>query len=78
MSSTKDVCSKTLRSKLNNPVGLPEFNVYAGLDEVLSGVGLTTADSGGKITFYGKDPDRTETFTGSEQCRRNGFHCQRL
>ena len=56
MSSTNDVLTKTLRSKRNNPVSSPEFDLYAGLDEVLSGVGLTAADSGGKITFYGKDP----------------------
>ncbi|EIT84844.1 L-carnitine dehydratase/bile acid-inducible protein F taxon [Fictibacillus macauensis ZFHKF-1] len=32
------------------------FNLHAELAEVLEGVGLSPADSGGDITFYGKDP----------------------
>ena len=48
--------TETLRSNLNNPVSSPEFDLYTSLDKVLSGVGLSAADSGGKITFYGKDP----------------------
>ena len=51
MGSTNDPLTKTLRSKLNNPVSSPEFDLYAGLDEVLSSVGLKATD-----TFYGKDP----------------------
>ena len=48
--------TETLRSNLNNLVSSPEFDLYTALDKVLSGVGLSAADSGGKITFYGKDP----------------------
>ena len=48
--------TETLRSNLNNPVSSSEFDLYTVLDKVLSGVGLSAADSGGKITFYGKDP----------------------
>jgi hypothetical protein len=48
--------TETLRSNLNNPVSSSEFELYNALENVLSGVGLSTADSGGKITFYGKDP----------------------
>jgi hypothetical protein len=48
--------TETLRSNLNNPVSSPEFDLYTALDKVLSGVGLSAADSGGKITFYGNDP----------------------
>ena len=48
--------TETLRSNLNDPVSSPEFDLYTALDKVLSGVGLSAADSGGKITFYGKDP----------------------
>ena len=48
--------TETLRSNLNNPVSSSEFDLYTALDKVLSGVGLSAADSGGKITFYGKDP----------------------
>ena len=56
MSSTGDLLTRILRSKLNNRVSSPEFDLSAGLDEVLSGVGLTAADIGGKLTFYGQDP----------------------
>jgi len=48
--------TETLESNLNNPVSSTEFDLYAALDEVLDGVGLRASDSGGKITFYGKDP----------------------
>ena len=48
--------TETLKSNLNNPTSSPDFDLYAALDEVLSGVGLTASDCGGKITFYGKDP----------------------
>jgi hypothetical protein len=48
--------TETLRSNLNNPVSSSEFDLYTSLDKVLSNVGLSAADTGGKITFYGKDP----------------------
>ena len=48
--------TETLTSNLNNPVSSSEFELNALLDRVLSGVGLSAAESGGKITFYGKDP----------------------
>jgi hypothetical protein len=48
--------TETLRSNLSNPVTSPDFDLYTALNNVLSGVGLSAADSGGKITFYGKDP----------------------
>ena len=48
--------TETLTSNLNNPVSSSKFELNALLDSVLSGVGLSTAESGGKITFYGKDP----------------------
>jgi len=51
-----DGLTERLRSKLGNPQLSPEFDLHAGTDEVLKGVGLTTADSGGKLTFYGRDP----------------------
>jgi len=54
--SQMSTLTETLRSNLNHPVSSPEFDLYTALDKVLSEVGLTTADSGGKITFYGKDP----------------------
>src|SRR6188472_3019339 len=54
--SQMSTLTEALRSNLNNPVSSPEFDLYTSLDKVLSGVGLSAADSGGKITFYGKDP----------------------
>jgi crotonobetainyl-CoA:carnitine CoA-transferase CaiB-like acyl-CoA transferase len=48
--------TETLKSNLNNQASSQEFDLHAALDEVLSGVGLTASDCGGKITFYGKDP----------------------
>src|SRR5215813_10320329 len=49
--------TETLKSNLDNPASSAvEFDLHAALDEVLGGVGLTASDSGGKITFYGKDP----------------------
>ena len=48
--------TETIRSNLNNPVSSSEFDLYNPLDKVLSDVGLSVADSGGKIKFYGKDP----------------------
>jgi hypothetical protein len=48
--------TETLRSNINNPVSSSEFDLYTTLDKVLGGVGVSAADSGGKITFYGKDP----------------------
>ena len=46
--------TEILKSNLDNST--VEFDLHAALDEVLGGVGLTASDSGGKITFYGKDP----------------------
>ena len=48
--------TETLISNLNNPVRSPDFDLYTTLDKVLSDIGLSAADSGGKLTFYGKDP----------------------
>src|SRR6202030_4696629 len=55
-SSSGDNLTETLQSHLSTPATSPEFDLYAGLEEVLSGVGLSAADSGGKLTFYGQDP----------------------
>jgi catalase len=48
--------AQTLKARLTNPVSSPEFDLHAGLNEVLRDVGMTAADSGGKLTFYGQDP----------------------
>src|SRR6202041_3176919 len=53
---TDAVLTQTLKTRLTNPVSSPEFDLHAGLNEVLRDVGMTAADSGGKLTFYGQDP----------------------
>jgi crotonobetainyl-CoA:carnitine CoA-transferase CaiB-like acyl-CoA transferase len=46
----------TLRSKLSIPATSPQFDLHGSVNEVLKDVGLTAADSGGKLSFYGQDP----------------------
>src|SRR5262249_27428066 len=54
--SQSDVLTRTLQSKLANPERSSDFDLHGGLNEVLRDVGMSTADSGGKISFYGRDP----------------------
>jgi len=54
--TSTDTLTETLRSKLSHPVTSPRFDLYASVNDVLEDVGLTAADSGGKVTFYGQDP----------------------
>src|SRR5882724_10782738 len=54
--STNGSLTETLKSKLANPLSSPEFDLFAATNEVLSDVGLTTSDSGGRLSFYGQDP----------------------
>src|SRR3954468_17396491 len=51
-----DRLTETLEEKLANPASSPEFDLQAETSAVLKDVGLTTADSGGNLTFYGQDP----------------------
>ena len=53
---TAETLTETLQSKLSNPVTTPDFDLHGSVNEVLKDVGLTAADSGGKLTFYGQDP----------------------
>lgn len=54
--ATAETLTGTLRSKLSNPASAPDFDLHGAVNEVLNDVGLTTKDSGGKLTFYGQDP----------------------
>src|SRR5215469_15078140 len=54
--AASDGLTKTLESKLSTPATSPEFDLHAATDDVLRDVGLTSADSGGKLSFYGSDP----------------------
>jgi crotonobetainyl-CoA:carnitine CoA-transferase CaiB-like acyl-CoA transferase len=51
-----DTLTETLQLKLSNPATTPDFDLHGSVNEVLKDVGLTIADSGGKVTFYGQDP----------------------
>jgi crotonobetainyl-CoA:carnitine CoA-transferase CaiB-like acyl-CoA transferase len=51
-----DLLTDKLRSKLANPERSPEFDFHAGVADVLKDVGMSAADSGGQLTFYGRDP----------------------
>jgi crotonobetainyl-CoA:carnitine CoA-transferase CaiB-like acyl-CoA transferase len=48
--------TETLESTLENPASSPGFDLLANTNEVLSDVGLTAADGGGRLSFYGQDP----------------------
>src|SRR5260221_12800206 len=48
--------TETLEAKLANPETSPEFDAHKAVNDVLGDVGLTVADGGGKLTFYGQDP----------------------
>jgi len=48
--------TQALKSKLHKPGTSPDFDFHGAVDELLADVGLTTADSGGKLSFYGQDP----------------------
>jgi CoA-transferase family III len=51
-----DELTNTLASKFANPERSSDFDFHAGVDQVLKGVGLSTSDSGGQLSFYGRDP----------------------
>jgi len=51
-----DRLTEALEEKLSRPATSPDFDLHAGTNEVLKDIGLTTADSGGKLTFSGSDP----------------------
>jgi crotonobetainyl-CoA:carnitine CoA-transferase CaiB-like acyl-CoA transferase len=54
--SETDRLTEVLKQKLSRPATSPDFDLHAGTNEVLKDIGLTTADSGGKLTFSGQDP----------------------
>src|ERR1700747_3559318 len=45
-----------LQTKLRIPATSTEFDFHSAVDQLLEDVGLTARDSGGKLTFYGRDP----------------------
>src|ERR1700751_2956448 len=54
--SNSDGLTESLKSKLSAPVSSAEFDLHAATNDVLKDIGLTSADSGGQLSFYGSDP----------------------
>ena len=46
----------TLEEGLRHPATSPDFDLKKGVNEVLADVGMTSEDSGGELSFYGRDP----------------------
>ena len=53
---TLDRITKTIVDKLDHPSISSDFDFHDGVNQVLADVGMSAADSGGKLTFYGQDP----------------------
>jgi len=53
---TPDRLTETIVDKLNNPSTSLDFDFHGGVNQVLADVGMSAADSGGQLTFYGQDP----------------------
>jgi hypothetical protein len=51
-----DRLTEVLEQKLSYPATSPDFDLKKGVNEVLSDVGMTSDDCGGKLDFYGQDP----------------------
>src|SRR5256714_12521105 len=51
-----DRLTEALEEKLSQPATSPGFDLHEGVNEVLADIGMTTADSGGELSFYGQDP----------------------
>ncbi len=56
MKQDAEMLKETLLNTKQNRVTDDHFDLNAALEEILNAVGYTTADSGGNVTFYGKDP----------------------
>jgi crotonobetainyl-CoA:carnitine CoA-transferase CaiB-like acyl-CoA transferase len=51
-----DLLTETIRAKLANPERTANFDLHAAVDDVLRDIGMSAADGGGKLSFYGRDP----------------------
>jgi hypothetical protein len=52
----RDQLTATLERKLSNPETSPDFDLHKAVNDLLADVGLSVADGGGKLAFYGRDP----------------------
>src|SRR5215472_8596476 len=51
-----DLLTEKIVSKLAKPETSSDFDFHGTVNDVLKDVGLSIADSGGKLSFYGRDP----------------------
>src|SRR5262249_19524987 len=51
-----DRLTETIQLNLANPERSSDFDFHAGVEDVLGEVGMSAADGGGQLTFYGRDP----------------------
>src|SRR5712671_3679172 len=51
-----DRLTETLEEKMSHPATSTDFDLHQGVNDVLADIDMTTADSGGKLSFYGRDP----------------------
>jgi crotonobetainyl-CoA:carnitine CoA-transferase CaiB-like acyl-CoA transferase len=51
-----DRIAEAILDTLNSPATSSDFDFYKGVNEVLADVGMSAADCGGQLSFYGQDP----------------------
>jgi len=54
--ASADSLTGELKQSLGNPTTSPDFDLFSAVNRVLSDVGMTIDDCGGKLSFYGRDP----------------------
>src|SRR5947199_5700997 len=55
-SAAPDRLTETLKEKLSHPATSPDIDLHQCVNDVLADVDMTADDSGGKLSFYGRDP----------------------
>src|SRR4051812_48806090 len=54
--SLPDLLTDTIEANIANPTRSSDFDLHACVNDVLKDVGMSAADSGGELSFYGRDP----------------------
>jgi crotonobetainyl-CoA:carnitine CoA-transferase CaiB-like acyl-CoA transferase len=54
--SASDRIAEAILDTLKSPATSSDFDFYKGVNEVLADVGMSAADCGGQLSFYGQDP----------------------
>src|SRR6266403_863329 len=55
-STATDRLTEALEQKLSHPATSPDIDLHQCVNDVLADIDMTTDDSGGKLSFYGRDP----------------------